>query len=587
MVGSAYKPPLREGAWHRLDFLRQLVLLALLPIILLTIVVMVLIPIALSNITRDLVLQRNQSIVSLTASSISQDILAQMAPLQAAAASLAPVVNDAAVRQNILQQTEPFLQSFEGGVTLMDRSGVAVASSSNAADRIGLNYSFRDYFQAVLREDKPVFSSALLEQPSGQLAVVIAVPVGGSQPPDGVLVGVYFLQRHLWPNEIEMLQAQEGRQALLVDANGTILYAPASSSIGKALSEPGLLEAAHSGQSQSFLFKTVEHGETWVAAYAPLQSLGWGILLEEPWDPLLDPARPYLVAMGVALLVSLIVAVLILLGGLRSLIRPVVALMNASRRVSEGEAFQPLEEQGPAETRLLVRTFNQMVQRLDEQQMAVRRYALQVLRSQEEERVRISRDLHDETVQDLVGLGQRLELLRNALVRDPAGARQRIEELQVLTSRALADVRRMSNDLRPTLLEDLGLMVAVQRLCENIEDDLPSAQVEFSVSGHERRLTTEVELITYRVIQETLNNIRKHARSASHIQVTLNFAENELSARVSDDGPGFQYGGIAELMSQGHLGLAGMVERAGLMQGKLTLHTQLGAGVQVELCLPV
>ena len=130
-------------------------------------------------------------------------------------------------------------------------------------------------------------------------------------------------------------------------------------------------------------------------------------------------------------------------------------------------------------------------------------------------------------------------------------------------------------------------MVAVRRLCENIEDDLPSALVEFGVNGHERRLPAEVELITYRVIQETLNNVRKHARSAGHVRVTLVFAKSELTARVSDDGPGFQYNGIAELMRQGHLGLAGMEERAGLMQGRLTIHTQPGEGVQVELCLPV
>ena len=183
--------------------------------------------------------------------------------------------------------------------------------------------------------------------------------------------------------------------------------------------------------------------------------------------------------------------------------------------IAGGASFHPLEEHGPREMRQLIQTFNQIVTNMNEQQNALRQYAGQALRSQEAERQCISRDLHDQTVQDLVGLSQRLELCRSAMVRDPVSARRCLDELLDLTGRALSEVRRMSNDLRPFVLEDLGLAAATQHLCDTLVVELPDVQIDCVVLGKERRLNPEQELIAYRVIQEALSNIRKHARSST------------------------------------------------------------------------
>ena len=129
-----------------------------------------------------------------------------------------------------------------------------------------------------------------------------------------------------------------------------------------------------------------------------------------------------------------------------------------------------------------------MVIRLSEQKVVLRRYAVQVLQSQEKERKRLSRELHDDTIQTLVSLVQRLHLCHEAMERDPAAVRCELDELILLTQTAVADLRRISNDLRPLMLEDLGLPAAIQALVDNLSRQMPAAQVDCYLVGEEQRL---------------------------------------------------------------------------------------------------
>ena len=136
-----------------------------------------------------------------------------------------------------------------------------------------------------------------------------------------------------------------------------------------------------------------------------------------------------------------------------------------------------------------------------------------------------------------MGLVQRLELCRNEIIRDPGAAKRRLDELQALAKSAVADVRRMSNDLRPLILEDLGLPVAVQTLVEDLGGDLPAARVACRVVGNERRLPAVAELTIFRVAQEALSNIRKHARSANKVDIRLETASSRSDWRCVTTAP--------------------------------------------------
>jgi two-component system, NarL family, sensor histidine kinase DegS len=228
----------------------------------------------------------------------------------------------------------------------------------------------------------------------------------------------------------------------------------------------------------------------------------------------------------------------------------------------------------------------QIMQRLEEQQHALREYAHRLIVSQEDERKRLSRELHDETLQDLVALAQRAELARIALDRDPAIATRRLEDLQGLAKDMIVKLRRISNDLRPLILEDLGIAAAVQFLSDELARQMPYCDVHCEIDGDEKRLDPDVEITTFRIVQQALNNVRMHAPTTTRVDVRLVFEVHDIRACVQDNGPGFVMLDIEELVRQGHLGLAGMQERASLLNGQVNVASIPQSGTTVTLRLP-
>jgi two-component system sensor histidine kinase DegS len=228
----------------------------------------------------------------------------------------------------------------------------------------------------------------------------------------------------------------------------------------------------------------------------------------------------------------------------------------------------------------------QIMARLEEQQKALRAYAHRLIESQEEERKRLSRELHDDTLQDLVALAQRAELSHTALERDQAVAGRRLDELQSLAKDMIIKLRRISNDLRPLILEDLGIAAAIQFLGDELARQLPACTVRCTIEGDDQRLDPDVEITTFRIVQQAMNNVRMHAPNATSIDVELSFEQTGIKASVTDDGQGFRMTTIDELVRQGHLGLAGMVERALLLGGQVIVTSSPQTGTAVTMQLP-
>jgi len=144
----------------------------------------------------------------------------------------------------------------------------------------------------------------------------------------------------------------------------------------------------------------------------------------------------------------------------------------------------------------------------------MRDYMAAVTMAQEEERKRLARELHDETVQALIALGQRIEMAQKALDKDPEKARQRLAELSALANDTQQEVRRFSRALRPLYLEDLGFVPALEMLAQEVERQNGLA-VSIRTEGTVRRLTPDLELAAYRIAQEGLNNVIRHAQARS------------------------------------------------------------------------
>ncbi|MFC1943791.1 PAS domain S-box protein, partial [Chloroflexota bacterium] len=212
-------------------------------------------------------------------------------------------------------------------------------------------------------------------------------------------------------------------------------------------------------------------------------------------------------------------------------------------------------------------------------------YLQQATRSQEEERKRISRELHDETIQALVVLSRQLDTLASSGKMLSEEKRFPLEELRQQTNNIMQGVRRLSQDLRPAALDRLGLLAALEWLASDVAE-YSGIGIKVNVLGSERRLTEEVELVLFRIAQEALRNMWRHSQ-ATRAEITVEFEESKTRITVSDNGKGFNLPQrIGDLAKDGKLGLAGMQERAHLIGGTLTVQSEPGKGTTATIEVP-
>lgn len=207
-------------------------------------------------------------------------------------------------------------------------------------------------------------------------------------------------------------------------------------------------------------------------------------------------------------------------------------------------------------------------------------YLQEATEAQEEERKRISRELHDETIQELVVLSQKLDMLSVESKSISEEDRKRLENLQQDTGNIMKGVRRLSQDLRPAALDRLGLIPALEWLLTDTEE-YSGLKTSITVSGEKRRLPERIELVLFRITQEAIRNTWRHAR-ASRVDLKIVFTKDMVSISVSDDGTGFILPkSMGDLAKEGKLGLAGMHERVRLIGGTMTAQSSPGKGTSI------
>jgi two-component system sensor histidine kinase UhpB len=278
--------------------------------------------------------------------------------------------------------------------------------------------------------------------------------------------------------------------------------------------------------------------------------------------------RPLALAGGV-LAMTLVNAVL-----MRRAFAPLERLTAVMNRIDPLRPGRRVPDEGPeSEVTLLARSFNDMLDRLEDER---RDSARRELAAQERERRRLARELHDEIGQNLTALSMRLA--RIAGDADPAVAAQ-VEEARGATLRSVEDVRRLAHRLRPAALDELGLAAALATLCSDMSHSTGLAIVR-DLPSDLPPLAPEVETVLYRVTQESLTNVVRHAGARS-AEVSLAIADDgHLVLSVRDDGDGMPRGAAM------NGGMRGMRERALLVGGELEVRSRPRAGTTVTLHLP-
>ncbi len=467
---------------------------------------------------------------------------------------------------------------FNGGIALLDSAGRLLASTNHAEF---WKWVARDRSAVVLASDfspGPVFSNPLRDPGSGQLWVILSayaksrdVIVAGAFSPE--ILAIETLTPTYPPGSHVTIY-------LLDKASRLLFVSGALASESLEADWPGVREAL-SGKSGVLYVKkdTAEY----VVAYSPIEVTGWALVTEEEWKRVISPSLQLTQLAPLVMVPAFILALIALWFGARQIVRPLQRLEAKAAALAWGD-FEAIKEPvgGISEVRHLQMELAEMSRKVQAAQEGLRDYIGAITSAQEEERTRLARELHDDTIQAVVALKHRLQLAQK-VVRDHHG-RLRLKELEVLAEQTIENLRRLTRALRPIYLEDLGLVTALEMLAREIAQN-SALTVRFQMMGQERRLPPEVELSLYRVAQEALNNVVKHSR-ATCADLSVHYADAEITLVISDNGQGFVAPvSPTEFARHGHFGLLGMQERAALIGARFAIETAPGQGTRVKLSL--
>lgn len=377
--------------------------------------------------------------------------------------------------------------------------------------------------------------------------------------------------------------------AYVFDRNGIVLAHTDESQIGLQLGTHAGVSEAIKGQHgtvyQDDPMTQDEHVVSYTALELPAGSEPLGLIVEEPWEEVIDPMMRISMASPLVLLPVTVLAAIAITLGLRRIVRPLQQL-RASAQLVEGADFSALSHvpmRGAIqEIRDLGVTLARMAKHIQDDQQTLRMQTQAVMRAQENERARLAHDLHDGTIQNLIAMVQRIQLLK-ATVPVSAAAEERLDALLSHAQHMIEDVRRISHGLRPIYLEEAGLASALERLtCEAgrlTAQQTPPLRISFECSGDVPRLDANVELALFRITQEAINNAVRHA-NAEHVTVSLTGTAHALSLTVQDDGRGVA---PSQMSHPDGLGLFGIRERAKAIGAHLDMSSLPGKGLQITI----
>lgn len=499
---------------------------------------------------RSLAGEEAQRLAGAVATGISQQFASYHVGLEAAAGLIAHHAGDATMRDFHLAETSAVMGDVE--LVLFDASGQPLASAGNEMpDWASGGTTLVSTTAQVVRNGENVHVRASL--PDGKGMLIAAVP----------------LQSLAFASYLGGSPDQYGTALELLDGDGALMLSA------------GPAAAGDSGRDEG-LHTTAEHeviDEATVAASATVPGTDWTVYLSESWHTRTVPLLRIEQAMPFVLVVAAAVSYLTLFFGLRLVVQPLRSLATRAQRIGTGDFDAASDPVGGVDEIENVRSaLDQMAGQIRTHQRALEQHLHAVTRAQEDERARLARELHDETVQGLIALDHRLQKAQRTLGRDPSLLKEEVTELRQMLRNELEEVRRFSRALRPVYLEDLGLCPALEMLSNE-------AGVAYSMTGEQRRLDAAVELALYRIAQESVNNARRHAQ-AQQIDVQLDFTPSSVTIVVKDDGTGFTPPPrLGSLSRAGHFGLMGIQERADLIGARLAIASTPGAGTTVTVTI--
>lgn len=506
---------------------------------------------------------------------------------------------------------------FTAGVFLLDERGVVILREPYRSGSIGDDFSRYPHVKESLASGKPVVSSLHTLAQSGDKVVTLLVPIKGWESRIlGLVGGDIDPTNSRFQELLKAVKVGEGGYIDLVDDRGVVL----------ASTMPGhVLEGSDHGSYLSNLIKEkratvrtchrchegekVSERETEVLAFSPLSQAPWGVSIRQAERETLAPARAMTSRFLLFSIPLIAVAMVLARKTAKSITGPIETLTDSAQSISRGDLSKAIPFLGEDEIGRLglsfdlmrvklkdlldqVRLWNreleekvrQRTSELEASQTLKGELLKKVISAQEEERKRIARELHDETSQALVALMMSID----SAAAEPGEEdnRKRFEQMKELVANTLDGVHGIIYDLRPSLLDDLGLQAAIRWYGETRLEAL-GINFSFHLSGAEIRLPGDMETVLFRAVQEAITNIVRHAE-AENVEIRLDFREKGVSVTVEDNGRGFDLESITNAQGRrdGGLGLLGMRERVSLLGGALQISSRPGGGAKIAIEVP-
>jgi signal transduction histidine kinase len=512
---------------------------------------------------RQLAEDENTRLLQVMANSMASEVQSKTSDLQAAAELLGHDYTDAQMRASHLEAAGRVMAGSD--LLLVDNFGKVLGAEPNPPAWLG-NKPPTALLPMGVQTSTSLTLTHVLDSPTALWRVPVPEQTAW-------LMAGEPITELVQSSGLALHESAHGGSLVLLDGQGQLLY-----SVGVDPTDAVAAGRVTQGESGA-RFERVGN-QDYAIAYAAVPGTDWRILMREPWHGLTTPPILLQQWTPLVLLIAVAVSFLTLLFGLLFVVRPLRLLSDRTRRIGQGDFTAASAAVGGVdEIEDLRQSVDQMAQQIQGYQAGLQSYLHAVTRAQEEERARLARELHDETIQTLTALDHKVQKLQRTLEREPEPIRQSLEELHGMAARATAEVRRFSRALRPLYLEDLGLAPALELLAKE-------SGVGFTLVGTPRRVKPEIELALYRIAQESLSNARRHAQ-ATQVEVTLVYAPHQVRLTVSDDGVGFALPEDPSLLARsGHFGLMGMNERAQLIGAQVVIDSAPGEGVAVTVTAP-
>ena len=531
---------------------------------------------------RALVGERDERAVQSSAAALESELHHRVATIT----SMAVLSSEDLTFEEIFATTNDLANDFNGEIAFLDSDGNLLANTGNDsfwgwvsqnAQSLSLA-SLSDTSTVLSTSREPVFSDPILDPSSNQLFVIVSaysasrnVIVAGAFSPETLAIET-LSPTYPTGSHVTIYLLDKSRRLLFV--SGTLAQETLESD------HPGVTEALQGESGVLYVKKDkTEH----VVAYSPIESTGWALITEEEWEMVISPSLQLTQMAPLVVVPAFILALIAIWFGARQIVHPLQRLESKAAALAWGD-FEAIKESvgGILEVQHLQMELTEMSRKVQAAQEGLHDYIGAITSAQEEERMRLARELHDETIQSVIALKQRVQLAEK-LVKDQKG-KQSLQELESLAEQTVENLRRLIRALRPIYLEDLGLVTALDMLARETSQN-NHLIVDFQKTGEERRFSREEELSLYRIAQEALNNVIKHSK-ATHADLKIIFEDAEIKMEVRDNGKGFiMPKSPTELAPSGHFGLLGVHERADLIGARLEIESTLGKGTRLQVRL--